>query len=174
MVPSPIASPADQAPRGEDILRAVCRRLDWYQGTLIPEAFVRYVAMGERRHYFADLVWVSEAGRATEFEIKVSREDWRADLAKTKWGRLPRWVARFVYVVPEELGIPPWVPSDAGVWHVKAPDHRGRRAVKTVCSGGLLGNDSVPEKILTVWNRQMYGRFWQQYLYTRGAAIPRG
>lgn len=152
----------------EIVLRAVSRHLDWRQGTLVPQAVVRYVrAAGdrfERRHYVADLLWVSEGMLATEVEIKVSRGDWRADLAKTKWGRLPRWVARFVYAVPEELGVPDWVPAMAGVWSV-GYDARGRLAVRVVRAPVCLGDQRVPEQLVARWKGELYDRYWLRRLY---------
>lgn len=152
----------------ELVLRAVSRHLDWRQGTLVPQAVVRYLRASvdrfERRHYVADLLWVNEAMLATEVEIKVSRGDWRADLAKTKWGLLPRWVARFVYAVPEDLGVPEWVPATAGVWVVRR-DARGRLEVRVARAPAVLGDQRVPEHLVNLWKGGLYDRYWLRRLY---------
>jgi hypothetical protein len=99
---------------------ALARYLEWHRQILVPE-----FALGGG---IMDLCQISAAGYVTEYEIKVTRADWRADREKAKWdsaalgwnGR-PRYdrsmVSRFFYVVPAHLAekIPDWVSPAAGV-----------------------------------------------------------
>lgn len=114
------------------------------------------------RCYFADLMWVSPGGRVLEVEVKTSLADWRADLDKGKWGRMPRWVARFVYAVPEALGMPPWVPEAAGVWRVRGDGH-----VRVARAPHVLGREKVPPAIAARWRDELYVRYWMARLYQR-------
>lgn len=85
-----------------DIQRALIRYVDWWQNTIIPEFSVD----GYDR---ADLIQITKSGYITEYEIKVSAADWRADLAKPKWvpslwpPRGTGFISRFFYVVPGKL-----------------------------------------------------------------------
>lgn len=155
----------------ERVLRAVSRHLDWQTGTLVPEAVVRYrqKVVGlqerlERKHYMADLMWVSDNLLATEIEVKVSRADWLADLTKGKWGKMPRWVSRFVYAVPAELGVPEWVPKDAGIWHVARLESR-LPDVRVVRAPRKLGGEPVPAHQLALWKSNIYYKYWLRRLY---------
>jgi hypothetical protein len=151
----------------------------------VPEAVVRYLERVvepagerfERRHYMADLMWVSENLLATEIEIKVSRADWRADLEKGKWGRMPSWVSRFVYAVPEELGLPDWVPEKAGVWHVVGAGRERLPSVRMVRAPQRIGGEQVPARQLTAWRAELYYKYWLRRLYEDNrlpAPIARG
>jgi hypothetical protein len=139
---------------------------------LIPEAPVRYSrgmsepwAPGGRSYemfsdYFADFMMVTDSGYATELEVKVSRSDWKCDLAKPKWldGKFPPWVTRFIYCVPVELGVPEWVPAAAGVWHLK-PWHGGFM-VHIARAPKRIGKEKVPQETLDRWMSSMYHRYW--------------
>lgn len=62
------------------------------------------VSWGWNLRYEADLIAVSKTGCCTEVEIKVSRQDLRADRMKRKWVvGLGPMIQRFCYAVPEEL-----------------------------------------------------------------------
>lgn len=143
------------------------------QGALIfPEAPIRfsmgivnsqwggpaYESFGD---YFADFLMLSDVGYATEIEVKVSRSDWKADLSKPKWaeGRFPPWIARFVYAVPKELGIPDFVPPTAGVWHITARGE-GYAYLEVARAPKRIGKEKVPQDQIDRWMRGMYYRYW--------------
>lgn len=155
----------------EHMLRAVGRRLDFRSGLLVPEAVVSYVTgfnatfnYERRDEYLADLMWVTSAGYATEFEIKVSRADWRADNAKGKWGFMPPWLSRFIYVVPVELGIPDFVRPEAGVWHY-APTRYYHAQITVARAPKRIGTQKVPRETTDRWLGHLHCRFWHQRLY---------
>lgn len=162
----------------ERVLRATARRLEFRQGVLVPEAVVTYAA-GWRKsdwypeggyelheQYLADLMWVTKANYATEFEIKTSRADWRDDNDKGKWGLLPPWITRFIYVVPAELGIPDFVQPFAGVWHWRARSSAEyRHAELTVARAPKkIGQTKVPDDVRERWLLHLHCRFWYQRL----------
>jgi hypothetical protein len=146
------------------IVHAVARHLNFHQGLLVPEAVVDCTAVGSIYYgfgkcYLADLMWVTRDNYATEIEIKTTRSDWRVDGAKDKWRHLPGWVTRFIYAVPEALGIPEWVHPKAGVWHV----NEGGR-ILCVKAPKRMGKDKVPEWIRDKWGSHLYSRYWEQHL----------
>lgn len=163
---------------------AIRRHVDHRANLLIPEAAIRYecgsyIGRDGARHpqfgdYRADFMTITRAGYGSELEVKVSRADWKADLAKPKWNGMPPWVTRFIYVVPVALGVPDFVPPQAGVWHVESNvtflhDDRDR-----VLSDGLrihvaraphvLGREKVPQTVIDKWMTSFYYRFWEQRL----------
>lgn len=157
-----------------EIERAIRRQADWSRCLLVPEAPCRiagkkaiYYAGTPRQYewqnyheYLADFVSVTDAGYATEYEVKVSRADWRADLKKPKWEfGLPSYISRFIYVVPQKLGIPEWVPSVAGVWHLT--DDVDYKPITIARVPRRVGKEKVPEKVLNTWRRAFYYRFWR-------------
>lgn len=144
----------------EMILRAAASHLDWRGGRLIPEA---YTISASSNYYLADLMWVTGSGYATEIEIKTSISDWRADNYKSKWCGLPPYISRFIYCVPENLGMPDFVPEFAGIWHVKK---RGERnIVGVVRAPKRIGKEKVPDKVMHQWMSNLYYRYWQNKLH---------
>lgn len=118
-----------------------------------------------RGDYLADLMWVTKSDYATEFELKISRADWKADADKAKWGYLPPWINRFIYVAPTELGIPDFVPAFAGVWHW-SPEQYGRYGRITVARAPRrIGQTKVPADVKERWLYHLHCRFWYQRLY---------
>jgi len=111
--------------------RVLARYFNPFQQTVVPNC---YFAGGEM-----DLLVVTRSGYLVEVEIKLSRADWKADLAKEKW-TMPerRLVSRFYYAVPPELcpaEAPEWVPATSGILHLHPRDyvleHRKAERVKT-------------------------------------------
>lgn len=148
---------------------------------LVPEAPVR-LSLGKQRRligtpheyewesttdYLADFISVTDAGYATEYEVKVSRADWLADLKKPKWtSGFPGYISKFVYVVPQKLGIPEWVPPAAGVWHLVDSkrskfDRWDDTHVVVARQPQRIGKEKVPDKVLELWRRAFYYRFWR-------------
>ena len=157
-----------------DIVRACAHRLNFHQGLLVPEAVVDCSAknangygFGQKR-YQADLMWVTRDRYATEIEVKVSRSDWRVDSAKRKWEYLPGWVTRFIYAVPEELGIPDFVMPQAGIWHITPCAYWGLK-VKTVRAPKRIGKDKVPDWLAERWMAHLHSRYWYQHLHGKRA-----
>ncbi|MFD1557063.1 hypothetical protein ACFSHT_15790 [Paraburkholderia silviterrae] len=164
---------------------AIQRHVDHRANTLIPEASVRYsLGAGGRGlgEYRADFVMVTRAGYATELEVKISLADWRKDLSKPKWVGMPAWITRFVYVVPEHLGIPEWVPAAAGVWHVRArrPDYASWSGptrpdsfeIVVARAPHVLGREKLPAAVLGKWHKNLYYRYWEQRMDAQ-RRIPR-
>ncbi|MBN3811688.1 hypothetical protein [Paraburkholderia sp. Ac-20347] len=147
---------------------AIRRHVDHRATTLIPEASVRYGLGRTRGEYRADFVMVSRAGYATELEVKISLADWRKDLSKPKWVGMPGWITRFVYVVPEQLGVPVWVPEQAGVWHVTPARVRSDSErpdgyqVVVARAPRVLGREKLPAAVLGTWHKNLYYRYWDQ------------
>lgn len=162
---------------------AIRRHVDHRANTLIPEASVRYGLGSARGEYRADFVMVTRAGYATELEVKISLADWRKDLAKPKWVGMPGWITRFVYVVPEQLGIPEWVPPHAGVWHVfptlvshldawNGPHRPDGFGIVVKRAPHVLGREKVPPAVIGTWHRNLYYRYWEQRIDAQ-RRIPR-
>jgi hypothetical protein len=144
---------------------ALRKHIDVHAVKLIPEAAVNYTTQNTRgRHvtdtYRADYMMISASGYATEFEVKISRADWKNDLKKPKWDHMPPWIAQFIYVVPEYLGIPEWVPPNAGVWHVVAFKGSGIARIKVARAPKRIGKEKVPAEIIAKWMSNLYYRFW--------------
>lgn len=123
----------------------------------IPEAQIPY-ANSRWDSYRADYVSISAAGYVTEFEVKVSMSDWKNDLTKSKWANVPDWVSQFVYVVPEHLGVPDWVPAHAGIWHVCVTGNR--MWIKIVRTPKRVSKVKVPQEVVSKWIGNLYYRFW--------------
>lgn len=158
---------------------AIRRHVDHRRNILIPEAAVRYPhPRGGFDEYRADFVMVSQSDYATELEVKVSLGDWRRDLSKPKLVRMPDWITRFIYVVPEQLGIPEWVPLWAGVWHVRPArvDYFSTRPdgfeIVVARAPHVRGRVKIPGAVVGHWHRNLYYRYWEQRIDAQ-RRIPR-
>jgi hypothetical protein len=171
---------AARHPMNAGLVEAAIRRHVDPRGSnmLIPEASIRYGIGSTRGEYRADFVMITRAGYATELEVKVSHADWRKDLSKPKWVGMPDWITRFVYVVPEQLGIPEWVPAQAGVWHVRprppryaaweGPTRPEGLEVIVARAPHVLGREKLPNAVLGTWLRNLYYRYWDQRAHAEG------
>lgn len=139
--------------------RALRLHVNFRTNKLIPEATVAFTK-SRWDSYRADYMIVSASDFCTELEIKVSMSDWKNDLKKPKWNNMPSWINRFIYVVPEHLGVPDWVPSFAGVWHVCSDIPSNRMWIKVVRTPKRIGKEKVPADILNKWIGNLYYRFW--------------
>lgn len=166
------------------LLYAVAHRLEFRSGLLVPEAPVEYVTGHSGLQngysyeltgsYLADAMWVTRSDYATEFEIKISRADWKADNDKGKWGFMPPWINRFIYVTPVELGIPDFVPEFAGVWHWAPNDRYGWTWGKLTVARAprRIGQTKVPASVKERWLYNLHCRFWHKRLYVDNR-VPR-
>lgn len=136
------------------------KHLNHIQNTIIPEAAVAHTS-NKRKAYRADYIMVSKAGYATEFEVKVTMADWKADLVKGKWQNMPNWISRFIYVVPASLGVPDWVPKHHGIWHVHNADNMKRAYIEVIRAPKMLHKEKVPTAIVDKWISNLYYRYWQ-------------
>lgn len=142
---------------------ALGRYLDHSKSMLIPNV---HFGGGE-----CDLLEVTRAGYAVEYEIKVSASDWRADLKKAKWSSpLRRFISRFYYVVPRDL-LPfmPDIPEGVGVivvdayWRAERWNPEGRvdfhveeaRPARRFLSAPKL-TDRQMQQLMT----SLYYRYW--------------
>lgn len=168
-------------PMNAGLVEAALRRhIDHHANTLIPEAEVPWGYGSRRGFYRADFLSISRSGYATEFEVKVSRADWRRDLVKPKLMDMPSWITRFVYVVPENLGVPDWVPLWAGVWHVvprivtldkySDEERRGADGYEVVLARAprVRGTEKVPKAVIDRWMQSFYYRYWNQRIHAEG------
>jgi hypothetical protein len=117
----------------------------------------------------SDLFAVTKAGMGVEFEIKISRSDFKADTAKTdKHRRLalgdPFGPSRFFYVMPEGMVTVEEIPTWAGLIYVA---ERGglfggssRIAIRTVKPAPKLHRHAVPQKVTDHMRSVFYWRYW--------------
>lgn len=138
--------------------RVLRRHINYMTKKLIPEASIPFVR--GRDSYRADYILMSQAGYATEFEIKISMSDWKADLKKPKWDQMPDWINQFIYVVPEHLGIPDWIPDFAGVWHVHGYVGTIDARVTVARAPKKRGKTKAPQELIDKWMYNLYFRYW--------------
>lgn len=138
---------------------------------LIPEAAVPFTS-NRWDKYRADYISVSSSGYATEYEVKVSMADWKNDLKKPKWDNMPAWITRIIYVVPEHLGVPEWVPPQAGIWHVYVDVRTKKLKVKVIKTPKRIGTEKVPTEMVNKWISNLYFRFWNMRV-ERDKTLPK-
>lgn len=130
------------------VRRALVRYLNWDQTLVVPEFHLDNAQ--------CDVVQISRADYATEFEIKISRSDWNADQKKRKWLFDRPHISRFFYVVPESIlsPIPEWVPANAGIliWNEGIREHRAAKRLKA---------QKVPAHIKQKAYEAFYFRYWR-------------
>ena len=164
---------ATRSPLNSGLVEAAIRQhVDHRANLLIPEASIRYGLGRNVGEYRADFVMVTRAGYGTELEVKVSLADWRKDLSKPKWVGMPGWITRFIYVVPEQFGVPEFVPAHAGIWHVRAqrpqyaawegPTRPDCLEIVVVRAPHVLGREKVSAPVIGTWHRNLYYRYWEQ------------
>ena len=118
--------------------------------------------------YEADLFGVTKAGLGVEFEIKISRRDFKADAKKVeKYRRLAagEGPSRFYFVMPEDLvavaEIPPW----AGLIELTplrpSPSSSRQYRLSEVRKAPRRNRDKLPEDVLTHMRGVFYYRFWR-------------
>lgn len=117
-----------------------------------------------------DVFAVTKADMGVEFEIKISRSDFKADASKVdKHKKLftgdPFGPSRFYYVVPDGLITVEEVPDYAGllyivekprVWQTVAP----RLIVREVKKAPKLHRHHVPQRVTDHARGVFYWRFW--------------
>ena len=138
------------------VMFALARALGPYQQILIPEA--------DFGGGICDLLAISRAGYATEYEVKVSLSDWNADQHKDKWkSQNRRFVKRFVYAIAPQLEhkIPDWLTPDMGV--VTVDRLHSIRVIRT----GTNNNEAVkvPDVALQRLLHNCYSRLWTNHLF---------
>jgi len=115
-----------------------------------------------------DVVQLSKSGYATEYEIKISRADWRGDAEKEKW-QVPRpHIRRFYYVIPadlidEKLGdldVPSSVAPSAGII-VVYETRGGFDALRTFRKAQLLEAQKVDDQTQRRSLLAAYYRYWR-------------
>lgn len=164
------------------IEQAIRRHVNPFQITLIPECTVR-CSRGVKtidygpgikpytyehfEEYRADFLMVTTSDYATEIEVKVTHADWKHDAAKTKWQGLPDYITRFIYCVPEYLGVPDYVPEFAGIWHIRQCED-GTMRISTVRAPKRIGKAKVPADVLKKWMSCFYHRYWHQRIKISG------
>jgi len=155
---------------------SIAIQLDFFRYTIVPNIYLNLEEM--------DLAVLSPSKLLWEVEIKVTMDDWRRDLEKTKWtNSLPHPCnpARFYYAVPEKLvakgadgmyTIPEWVPPTAGILAVV-----NRRKQTTQPDGSLLVEDTpkcypvrvakalhrnkLPDQYVDEMYRKLSIRYWK-------------
>lgn len=116
-----------------------------------------------------DLFAVTKAGMGVEFEIKISRGDFKADMAKTdKHRRLSLGdglgPSRFFYVVPDGMVTVDEVPAYAGLIYAREreayPGGPARIFVREIKKAPKLHRQPVPVKVTDHMRSVFYWRFW--------------
>jgi hypothetical protein len=116
-----------------------------------------------------DMFGVTKAAMGVEFEIKISRSDFKADASKAdKHRRLamadPFGPSRFFYVVPEGMVAVEEVPDYAGLIYAREREayHGGpiRLYLRTVKPAPKLHRHYVPAKVTDHMRGVFYWRFW--------------
>lgn len=117
----------------------------------------------------SDLFAVTKAGMGVEFEIKISRSDYKADASKTdKHRRLaladPFGPSRFFYVVPEGMVTVEEIPSWAGLIYAVEREAffggQSRIALREIKKAPKLHRNPVPMKVTDHMRGVFYWRFW--------------
>jgi hypothetical protein len=136
-----------------DIQYALVHRLNWRQNRIMPEF---YLDGGQ-----CDLLQVTRSGYATEYEIKVSRSDWKKDATKDKWRRPRPHVARFFYAVPIELADywPEWAPDGAGLIAVRLTNEQWP-VLKEIRPAKRFAAQKLNQQTLDRMYEAAYFRFW--------------
>jgi len=116
--------------------------------------------------YECDVLKVSKAGHTYEYEIKVSKADFKKDFEKKRrvhWNTNEtkskhdvlldgKRVNRFYYVVPEDLIKPEQVPNGLGLIYASVFEYNGRVGVKfsIVKMAKLLKKDSCTDTMYKI------------------------
>jgi hypothetical protein len=132
-------------------IQAIICKSEILKGSLPCENVTLYYILGDNEF---DVLSLNKSGFLTEFEVKISRSDFKADAKKKKWEkyqqRIPEQTPNyFNYVCPEGLIEAHEVPEYAGLIYV---DNLG--ALKVIRKAKLLHSykqDSM--KILTKFYR---------------------
>ena len=121
----------------------------------------------------ADVAALGRSGYLSEYEIKVSRSDFRADFKKeakheqlvTRSTRCPNY---FYYVCPRGMLLPTEVPEYAGLIHI---DRLG--GLRTIKKAPLLHKAKLPEKTVRRYWRNMNFRLWREVYAPPGWKPPK-
>jgi hypothetical protein len=120
------------------------------------------------RWHESDLFAVTRAGMGVEFEIKISRSDFKADASKLyKHERManadPVGPSRFFYVVPDGLITVEEVPAWAGLIYVRvwtSDYHASRIVFHEIKKAPKRHRYAVPQKVIDHMRGVFYWRFW--------------
>lgn len=122
------------------------------------------------RWHECDVFAVTKADMGVEFEIKISRSDFKADASKVDKHRKlfashESGPSRFYYVVPEGLITVEEVPDYAGLLYIVESQRvhttvAPRLYVREVKKAPKLHRQPVPEKITDHARGVFYWRFW--------------
>ena len=127
-------------------------------------------------HFEADILEITKSGYSYEYEVKISRADFKQDLLKRKYDVLKHDLLKngnhvnyFSYVVPEGLVSVDEVPEFAGLIYVnvhesKYQDSKGtyikhRLFIKTIKSPVKLAKDKFSNERLMKCYESLYFRF---------------
>lgn len=145
-----------------------------------------------------DLLGITRAGLAVEFEIKLTRSDFKADAGKSRVkydlrkggfaklpaeskhdllaSRDPRAPSRFFYVVPAGLLMPGDVPEWAGMIEIaEKRTHRTvrpRLTVREIRPAPRLHRQKPDERVVCHMSSVFYWRFWNLRRGLEEAEVP--
>ena len=137
----------------KEVQQSVCRS-EVLKGN-IPCENVSFFFVGE-----ADVLSLNKTGYLHEFESKISRADFKADLSKRKWqyfeSRLAQHIPNyFSYVCPSGLILPDEVPIFSGLFYVEGDD------LDMVKRPVLLHKEkAIKERVLTKFSRVLTERMY--------------
>jgi len=118
------------------------------------------------RWHECDMLAITRAGYSVEFEIKISRSDFKADASKTfKHFALakgdPNGPSRFFYVVPQGMITVEEVPAWAGlICAVPNEQNTSIRSLREVKKAPKLHTVPIREKVVDHIRGVFYWRFW--------------
>lgn len=120
--------------------------------------------------YECDLFVVTRAGFCVEYEIKVTRPDFRRDSRKTRKHERLAMVGggctcrptRFFYVVPEKLILPGDVPSYAGLVYLSKIGNSHHLRVAIIRQARRLCKERLGDETSREMRRLSYHRLWAE------------
>jgi len=139
-----------------NVIAAIARDFKWWVHLMVPN-----VCEGCEM----DLAVLTKANILWEVEIKVSKSDWKKDLAKCKRYAEGWNPQRFYYAVPESLvpdkKIPEWVPDWAGVICLSQRARDNKIIVSShLRQSKLLHRNKANEKIRIALLNKLAFRYW--------------
>jgi hypothetical protein len=143
-----------------------------------------------------DLLAITKAGFAVEFEVKISKADFKNDAKKKSERGNYNWAAnkydtpaqikheqllarsekgpsRFYYVVPDGLLTAEEVPEWAGLKYAKpyTEPFNGSLYIATIKEAPKLHRKEVPQKVLDHARSVFYWRFWNERMRAKSAKL---
>lgn len=155
------------------MIKALGTALDWFRRPCCPNIMLSHATE-------SDFVCITESGYLWEFEIKITKADWKADALKSRSYNPGNSPARFYYAVPESLcvdGIPEWVDPTAGVvtfenWEIKRGDDYPH-TMRWLRQAKVRHKNKAPPALKAELCRKVYARYWRYVSPKQAVEAPR-